>query len=797
MHDYEKLGAFYLGREHDLDTGTTGSEPLLYDARDLTTHAVIIGMTGSGKTGLGIGLIEEAAIDRIPVIAIDPKGDLGNLLLTFPDLQSEDFRPWINLQDAAAKGVDPDEWATRQADTWREGLARWDQKPERIRRLRDAADFAIYTPGSTSGRPLALLRSFAAPSPALREDRDLYRDRIEATVTGLLGLLGVEADPLTSREHILLSTLVHEAWDRGADLDLAGLVGAIQQPPVTRVGVMDLETFYPAKDRFALAMKLNGLLAAPGFEAWLTGEPLSAASLFHTPEGKPRVTVISIAHLSDAERMFFVTLLVTEVIGWMRTQAGTGSLRALLYMDEVAGYLPPVANPPSKAGFLTLLKQARAYGLGLVLATQNPVDLDYKALSNAGTWFIGRLQTERDKARVMEGLEGATAGRSFDRNAMERVLAGVGARKFLLHNVHEDQPVIFETRWVMSYLAGPLTRDQIRSLVPPSNESHPGGPGTPATKERETVPPAGSRPVLPPGISEVFLPVLRGGPEGSRLLWNPRLLGMAEVSWRDARRKIDTSSRVIRVVAVGDGPLAVDWDRAEALDLSADEDLLTEPMTDGDFLEPPTIMHRAKQYDAWAKLYARWIRDTLPLVVWESPTVKVTSEPGESEGDFRIRLQQRFRETRDDAVDALRARFAPKDATLVDRIRRAEQAVAREQEQAQAQKFTTVIQAGTALLGAFLGRKRVSLGSASRVGTAMRGAGRMRKEGQDVSRAQENVAALVEQREELGRRLAEEIAALDTTRDAQSEKLTEVRIAPKAGDVTVRFMGLAWVPSWT
>ncbi len=795
MHDYEKLGAFYLGREHDLATGVTTGTPLLYDARDLTTHAVIIGMTGSGKTGLGIGLIEEAALDRIPVIALDPKGDLGNLLLTFPELRPEDFRPWINLQDAAAKGMDPDAWARRQADTWREGLARWDQPPDRIQRLREAADFAIYTPGSTSGRPLALLRSFTAPSPALREDHDLYRDRIEATVTGLLGLLDIEADPLTSREHILLSTVVQEAWDRGSDLDLAGLVGAIQQPPVTRVGVMDLDTFYPATDRFALAMKLNGILAAPGFAAWRTGEPLSAARLLHTPEGKPRVTIISLAHLSDAERMFFVTLLLTEVIGWMRSQPGTGSLRALLYMDEVAGYLPPVANPPSKAGFLTLLKQARAYGLGVVLATQNPVDLDYKALSNAGTWFIGRLQTERDKARVMEGLEGATPGGQFDRNAMERILAGVGSRRFLLHNVHDDHPTLFETRWVMSYLAGPLTRDQIRTLVPSPEVATDPSPGVPAREARETGPQTHPRPVLPPGIPEVFLPVLSPGPAGTRLVWAPRLLGVAEVSWRDARRHIDTSDRVTRLVTVGDGPLAVEWDRAETLELSSD-DLLPEPWAEGDFLTPPAPMHRAAQYDTWGKLYARWIRNALPLVIWRSPSLKVTSTPGETEGDFRARLQQMFRETRDASVEAIRAKYAPRDAALVDRIRRAEQAVAREQEQAQSQKFTTVIQAGTALLGAFLGRKRASLGSATRIGTAMRGAGRMRKEGQDVSRAQENLAALLTRREELAGQLAEDLAALGTAGDAQSEELTEIRIAPKAGDVTLRLMALAWVPTW-
>ena len=466
-NDYEKLGAFYLGRPYDLGTKAPLPGAVLYDSKDLVTHAVCVGMTGSGKTGLCISLIEEAALDGVPTIAIDPKGDLTNLMLTFPDLRPEDFRPWVNEEDAAKKGLTPDAYAAQQAELWKNGLASWGEDGARIKRLRDAADFAIYTPASSAGIPVSILASFAAPPQALRDDAELVRERVMTTVTSLLTLIGIEADPVQSREHVLLSTLVSTAWGQGKDLDIAALVGQVQKPPMAKIGVMELESFYPEKDRQKLALALNALLAAPGFSAWLEGVPMDISGLLRTAEGKPRVAIVSIAHLSDQERMFFVSLLLNQILGWMRAQSGTTSLRAILYMDEIFGYFPPVAAPPSKQPLLTLLKQARAFGLGVVLATQNPVDLDYKGLSNAGTWLLGRLQTERDKARVLEGLEGvaAAANAKFDKSAMDETLAGLGSRIFLMNNVHEDAPRVLETRWAMSYLRGPLTREQIKQLM--------------------------------------------------------------------------------------------------------------------------------------------------------------------------------------------------------------------------------------------------------------------------------------------------------------------------------------------
>ncbi len=400
---------------------------------------------------------------------IDPKGDLANLLLTFPQLCGEDFAPWINEDDARKKGLSPEDFAAQQAELWKKGLNEWGQSGERIQRLKDAAEFVVYTPGSNAGLPVSILKSFAAPAQEILDDVELLRERVSTTTTSLLGLIGVDADPIKSREHILFSTILDQAWRKGQDLDLASLIQQIQTPPLSKVGVLDLDSFYPSKERFALAMQLNNLLAAPGFSAWLEGEALDVGQMLYSLSGKPRIAIFSIAHLSDAERMFFVTLLLSQTLGWIRGQSGTTSLRAILYMDEIFGYFPPVANPPSKAPLMTLLRQARAYGLGVVLATQNPVDLDYKGLANTGTWFIGRLQTERDKARVLEGLEGAAAssGKKFDKQQMEQLLAGLGSRVFLLNNVHEDAPEVFQSRWTLSYLRGPLTRTQIKLLMEP------------------------------------------------------------------------------------------------------------------------------------------------------------------------------------------------------------------------------------------------------------------------------------------------------------------------------------------
>jgi hypothetical protein len=795
MNDYEKLGAFFLGKEYELAARKRRDDLVLYDSKDLTTHAVIIGMTGSGKTGLGIGLLEEALIDNIPIIAIDPKGDLTNLMLNFPQLRPEDLRPWVNEQDALNAGLTPEQFAAKQAQLWRKGLAGWGQDPERIGRLKAAADFAVYTPGSSAGLPVSVLRSFDPPPQAVSQDTDLLSERIQTTATSLLALLGMEADPITSREHILISNILESVWAEGRALDLAGLIRTIQTPPFERIGVMDLDSFYPAKDRFQLAMRLNNLLAAPGFEAWLEGDPLNINRMLFSDNGKPKASIFTISHLSDAERMFFVSILLNEILAWMRTQAGTSSLRAILYMDEIFGYFPPVKNPPSKAPLLTMLKQARAFGLGVVLSTQNPVDLDYKGLSN--------MQTDRDKERVLAGLEGAAAGTGFDRGRMEEVLAGLGKRVFLLNNVHENAPVTFETRWVLSYLRGPLTREQIKVLMAdkkpqaasaaaPAPAAAAGMTAAAAAQPAGVQPPVtGSQPpVIAPGINVLYL---AASGAGQGLIYYPAVAGWLDVHYSSARHKVDVTEKLAFAAMLEEGPVALDWEQAEEIGLSAD-DTDTAPLSGASFGDLPSAAEKAKSYSKWNKDLLRWIRQNRALTLYRSKRFKLTSAPAESKSEFLAQVTQAAREKRDLEVEKLRRKYSSKFDTLQNRLMRAEQAIMREQEQAKSKKMETMVSFGTAILGAFLGRKAVSTRSATRFGSAMKSAGRMRKERMDVARAQETSAAVKQDMAELDERLQADIKSLEATFDPATEELEEVLVKPKSTDITLDLFGLTWMP---
>jgi hypothetical protein len=800
--DFEKLGVFYLGRPYDLAAKQAKPGWLLYDSKDLVTHAVCVGMTGSGKTGLCIGLLEEAAIDGIPALIIDPKGDLANLMLNFPQLRGEDFAPWVNEDDARKKGLSPADYAAQQAEMWKNGLGDWGQSGERVQKLRDAADVVVYTPGSNAGIPVSILKSFAAPPQEILNDPEMLRERIGTTVTSLLGFIGVEADPIKSREHILLSTILGHTWKAGQDLDLATLIQQIQTPPVTKIGVLNLDSFYPSKERFALAMQLNNLLASPGFSAWLEGEALDVGQMLHSPGGKPRLAIFSIAHLNDAERMFFVTLLLSQTLGWVRAQSGTTSLRAILYMDEIFGYFPPVANPPSKQPLLTLLKQARAFGLGVVLATQNPVDLDYKGLANTGTWFIGRLQTERDKARVLEGLEGAAAssGKKFDKQAMEQTLAGLGNRVFLLNNVHEDAPEVFQTRWTLSYLRGPLTRTQIKTLMDPVKGKASGvrgeGKDSPASSPAAShLTPYASRPMLPPDVPQHFIPVRGSQPSGSELIYQPMLLGTAQVRVSDSKAGVDVTQDVTVLAPISDGAVAVNWDHAMEAGLAV-ADLESVPSDSAQFGVVPNAASKAKSYETWSKDFSGWLFRNQKVDLFKSPSTKEVSKPGESERDFRVRLQQSGREARDKQSESLRQKYAPKIAALQDRIRRAGQMVERQQAESRSSQMQAAISVGASILGAFLGRKTISASNIGRATTAIRGAGRAMKESKDVGQAEENVSALQQQLADLESQFKTETDALATATDPLNEKLETVSLKPTKANIAVKLVALAWTPNW-
>lgn len=795
MQDYEKLGAFYLGRAYDPARRKAADALVLYDSKDLVTHAVCFGMTGSGKTGLCTVLIEEAAIDGVPALVIDPKGDISNLLLTFPDLSPEAFRPWINEDDARSKAISPEEYARKQAQLWRNGLAAWGQDPDRIQRLRDAAEFAIYTPGSTAGLPVSILNSFAAPGSAIQEDQELLREHVSATVTALLGLLGIQADPVKSREHILLASILTGAWTQGRDLDLGTLIQAVQSPPVSRIGVLDLESFYPARERFELATSLNNLLASPGFASWLEGEPLDIASLLYTPQGKPRISIFSIAHLGDAERMFFVSLLLNQTLSWMRMQSGTTSLRAIVYMDEIFGYFPPVANPPSKQPLLTLLKQARAFGVGLVLATQNPVDLDYKGLANTGTWFIGRLQTERDRNRVLDGLEG-TVGGGMDRQRMEQILSQLSNRVFLMNNVHEDAPVVFETRWAMSYLRGPLTRTQIKALMGPRRQAVAASTAaTTAGSSAKIRSAEAPRPVLPPEVAQYFMPVRGLRPPGAQLVYQPKLLGAAQVRFVDAAAHVDSPRDLILLTDIEAGAVSVDWQNSKEAAFTLDE-LDGEPAEEAFFGSLSAEAAKARNYAAWSRDLVAWLYGSQTLELLRSPSLGETSRPGESERDFRVRLQQAGRESRDASVEKLRRAYAPKMTALEERIRRAEQAAERERQQASQQKMQTVVSIGATLLGAFLGRKAVSTSTMGRAATAARAGSRTWKETQDIARAVETVEALRQQLSDLEAQFRAEAQALESMLNPATETFDSIAVKLKKTNIMVRLVALCWTPHW-
>ncbi|GAB4505487.1 MAG: ATP-binding protein [Anaerolineales bacterium] len=795
MEDFEKLGVFYLGKVYDLQKKAIKDEVLLYDSKDLTTHAAVVGMTGSGKTGLCIGLIEEAAIDGIPSILIDPKGDLGNLLLTFPSLKGADFLPWINLDEARKKDLSPEAYAEKQAALWSKGIAEWGQDGARIQRLKDAVEMLIYTPGNTAGVPVSILKSFAAPGKEILEDTDLLRERISVTVSSLLGLVGIEADSIQSREHILLSTILETAWRAGKDLDLAGLIQQVQTPSTQKIGVLDLETFYPASDRFNLVMALNGLLASPGFKAWLEGIPLDIGQILYTPSGKPRVAIFSIAHLSDPERMFFVSLLMNQILAWVRSQPGTTSLRAIVYMDEIFGYLPPSANPPSKMPMLTLLKQARAFGVGLVLATQNPVDLDYKALSNMGTWFIGRLQTERDKERLLDGLESATGG-GFKRSQIEKIISNLDKRVFLVNNTHEDVPELFQTRWVLSYLRGPLTRDHIRTLMQPYKD------GKAAVSGPRPVPAAAMEsgtspqpPSLPPGLRQFFVPVRGAAPAGSNLIYQPRLLGAAKINFKDNKAKVDTTSNLVYVTPVTDDAIPVLWENAEALNVPA-TDLEKSPRSGAQFAPLPSAASQTKNYTEWEKDFTAWLYGSQRLDLLQSPSLKTTSNPGEDERDFRIRMAQLAREHRDELAEALRKKYSPKIATLQERLRRAEAAKAKQEEQANRAKIDTALSFGATLIGAFAGRKMLSQSNLGHARSAIRGVSRSTEESQDVKRATETIQAVKEQLAKLETEFKAEIDALEIKIDPLTETLETLSLKPKKTDIQVQLVTLIWLPFW-
>ncbi len=790
---FEKLATFYLGRHYDLAKRELLDDLMLYDSKDLCTHAMCVGMTGSGKTGLCISLLEEAAIDGIPAIIIDPKGDLTNLMLAFPDQKPSDFKPWLGTGEANRKKMTLDEFATLTAKTWKDGLASWGETPERIQKYQDAVDIAIYTPGSNIGLPITVLKSFDAPPPELLDDADAMRERVTGSASGLLTLLGIDADPLLSREHILISSILDHCWREKRNVSLGDLIGLINSPPIGRVGVLDLESFMPASDRSKLAMTLNNLLASPAFSSWLEGEPLSIKNLLHTPDGKPRLSILSIAHLGEEERMFFVTILLNEVVAWMRTQSGTSSLRAILYMDEVAGYFPPVSSPPSKPPMLTLLKQSRAFGLGVMLATQNPVDLDYKGLANIGTWFLGRLQTERDKARVLEGLEGAAAqsGKPFNRREMEQLLASLGSRVFLMNNVHDDAPTIFQTRWAMSFLAGPLARDQIQALMAGRKADL----ATRTDGRRESVAKSSvtpTRPVLPAGVNESFLVPNRFSKGDGNRIYRAAVLGEGTLHFVRNSADVDAWVDVRRLLICGNHVPQDGWESSETP--APDMELEMKPDSAFSYAPLPDELRGTASVKSLFNDLKDYFYRHHPMEIYQSVALGEYAPPGLNQADARLHFQQLAREQRDLETDKLRAKYLKKIETIRNKIQTAEDRLARESAQYDNAKISSLFSLAASVLGAFMGRKVLSKTNVSKVSTAARRAGRATEQRRDVERAQEQLERYRRELDDMNARLQAELDDLTRSLKIENLELETTQIPPRKGDLKVSDPLIVWTP---
>ncbi|MFM2072402.1 MAG: hypothetical protein RLZZ623_2665 [Actinomycetota bacterium] len=820
------MADFLLGGNLSLGAPTDGAKRertgtnTLVGSGDLTTHGVIVGMTGSGKTGLGIVLIEEALRAGVPTLLIDPKGDLTNLCLQFPTLAPADFEPWVNEGDAAKAGQTVPEFAAAQAAAWSAGLGGWGLSGADIGALRDKVDFTIYTPGSASGVGIDIIGSLQAPADM--SDAETIGDEIEGFVSGLLSLVGIEADPLSSREHILLSNLIMNEWSNGRSLDLPTLVGMALSPPIRKLGVFELDAFYPPKDRTAFAMRLNGLLASPSFGSWLSGRPLDIESMLHTADGRPRCAIVTTAHLGDEERQFVTTLILSKLVTWMRRQSGTTDLRALLYMDEVAGYLPPTAMPPTKKPIMTLMKQARAFGVGVVLSTQNPVDIDYKALSNAGTWMIGRLQTEQDKNRLLDGMTAASGG--VDVAALSDTIAGLSKREFVLRRAGKDQPEVFTTRWAMSYLRGPLTREQIAGLMadqrtpaPPSAAPGGGGWSAPTTTAVTSGVPA---PSAPAPATPAVGPVTAAANETTLM---PKVADGVPVRWVDVAAPWiaavggDPRGRRYSAAAVARVALRYDDDKAglvhdeeyeavlhplpELLDVST---IASVDHDERDLIPaaPAGVAYRlcdapidAKTF--WTRL-ERDVVDTLVrshvLTLPTNAALKLVGRPGETADAFTARCVAAADDAADAEVVKLKGKYELKLGKLRTQMATADDRADVLKEQRDGQRNEEVLSTVGSVLGGILGGRRSRNGMFGTLGRAAGRHGRSNAAGERLDAAENKVNSLSEQITQLEGELENELTAIDVRWAETARGITTMNVPLERTDVKVTQLVLGWIP---
>ena len=783
--DYEKLKLFYIGKEELAKDVYT---PLVYKNKDLLTHAAIIGMTGSGKTGLGISLLEEAAIDNIPSIIIDPKGDMGNLLLTFPNLQGSDFEPWIEEQDAINNGVTLKEHAQNTANLWKKGIEGDFQNIQRIEKLKNAADFTIYTPGSNAGVQISILSSFKAPSREVLEDNDLLVSLINSTVSSILSLIEEKNDSI-SKESILISSIFMNYYSAGKDLNLEQLISLIVTPPFEKVGIFDLETFFAQDDRLKLALKLNTIIANPSFKSWIEGETLDISNLLYDENGKAKVSIFSIAHLNDSQRMFFVSLLLNQMVSWMRRQEGTSSLKALLYMDEIFGYFPPSANPPSKQPMLTLLKQARSFGVGIILSTQNPVDIDYKGLANIGTWFIGRLQTKQDKEKVIDGLSSASEGK-IDKNEIENLLSNLEKRTFIMKNINEDGIKVFKTRWALSYLKGPISKDDIKKLmINKINQSDSKVIENDLEKEipKLHIPKVEQslKPIITSNINQKYLYTS----QNNSYYLQPYLTFSCNIHFINTEKAIDLETNESFKIYLDENMKDINFEEKEQLENASFEE---KERANSSYYALPIFVQNEKEIKSIEKDFSDYIYRDTKLTLYKNDALKIVSKQDETLSDFKIRLQDRLNEKIDEEVEKLQIKFQKSNDSIEDKLSNLYEKLEREEQQSSATTTDTLISIGTSLLGAFFGKSALTKTNIGKVASSAKGASRILKERNDIKYVEADILQLQEEQKTLQKILEDEIKKINTSNLSSNYEIEEIFIKPKRSDIYNIKLELLW-----
>jgi hypothetical protein len=776
----EQLGIFYLGKEVNPKTQELTDELVLYKNKNLTTHAALIGMTGSGKTGLGIDIIEEAILDNIPVIIIDPKGDMGNLLLTFPSLKPEEFEPWVDPVSAETKGLSVKDFAKKTASLWENGIGQWHQDKSRIKKLKENAEFVIYTPGSSAGVQLSVLASFDAPSPDVIDDPDTFMSVINAGVSSLLALIKLKGDILQSKEYLLLSNIFAHVWRKGLGISLEQLIGYVTNPPFDKIGVLPLKSFYPQTQRLDLAMKLNTVLASPGFAAWTQGEALNINRLMYNESGKAKVSILNIAHLDEGQRMFFVTLFLNRYISWMRMQKGTSALRNLLYMDEIFGFFPAVGNPPSKQPMLLLLKQARAFGTGIILATQNPIDLDYKGLSNIGTWFIGRLQTKQDKERVMDGLIQSSEG-ALSKKEVGELLSNIQSRVFLLKSAHEDNLRLMQTRWVLSYLRGPLSKQEIRQLMKPYKEKHQADVQEKEDVKLETT----SNNISSPGATSVVMPMLPQDAvqyfaqpvNGQNFVYQPYLLAEGKVRFVNATRGIDLEKKVSMRFVLNKDMQEINYPAGEKFEFNP-ADYGKKPFEQVQFAGLPGFIENLKSFKSLKKEFSDYLYRNNKLELYKCTSLKAESKPCESLDDFKMRLMNIVRDRKEDAIEKLRSKYSKKAERLQVKYDKLMIKLDKEKADVTSRTADSAMSFGMAVLGAFLGG-----GTRSKTRRGISSASKIAKEKVDVRRVEKEINQVRQDMSELKNALQSEAKIISEKFKPEKFPVTSFFIKPRRSDV--------------